>query len=270
MNKQTVGLNRDKNDKFYTKKEIAEKCVEFTKKYIDYKNTDTVIEPSAGNGAFIDSILSLGTKTIFIDLYPEHKDIQKMDYKNFNIENDGKINVIGNPPFGRQSSLAIQFIKKSCTFADTISFILPKSFKKDSMKKYMNTYFHLEGELDIPKNSFLVNEIEYDVPCIFQVWVKKNYKREIIEKKNPIGYSFVKRNESPDISFRRVGVNAGFVDTENVNLKSEQSHYFITFENRDLINESIEIFKNTKFDMDNTVGPKSISKQEIINKISIH
>ena len=53
--------------------------------------------------------------------------------------NSRKIHVIGNPPFGRQSSLAIKFIKKSCSFSDTISFILPKSFKKDSMKKSIYT-----------------------------------------------------------------------------------------------------------------------------------
>ena len=30
---------------------------------------------------------------------------------------------------------AIKFIKKSCEFCDSVSFILPKSFKKDSLKK---------------------------------------------------------------------------------------------------------------------------------------
>lgn len=276
MNKQSIGLNRVGNDKFYTKKEIAQKCIDFTKKFISYKNSDIIIEPSAGNGSFIEPIISLKTKTIFIDITPEHKDIKKMDYLkddiNSCIENSdfGNINVIGNPPFGRQSSLTIKFLKKSCSFANSISFILPKSFKKDSMKKYIDLHFHLEGEMDIPKNSFLVNDIEYDVPCIFQVWIKKDFKREVIEKKIPIGYTFVKRNESPDISFRRVGVNAGIIDTKNVDTKSEQSHYFIRFENRDLIEQSIEIFRNAKFDTDNTVGPKSISKQEIINTISIN
>ena len=37
-----------------------------------------------------------------------------------------KIHIIGNPPFGRQSSLAIKFIKKSVEYCDSISFILPK------------------------------------------------------------------------------------------------------------------------------------------------
>ena len=56
--------------------------------------------------------------------------------------------------------------------------------------------------------------------------------------------------------------------------KSEQSHYFIkltTNEDTDL-DEIIEKLKKIKFDFNNTVGPKSISKQELIlefNKLFI-
>jgi hypothetical protein len=50
------------------------------------------------------------------------------------------IHIIGNPPFGRQSSTAIKFIKKSCLFCNSLSFILPKSFKKDSLKNKVRKY----------------------------------------------------------------------------------------------------------------------------------
>ena len=68
-----------------------------------------------------------------------------------------KIHVIGNPPFGRQASFAIKFIKLCCEFATTISFILPKSFKKTSMQKHFSINYHLIYENDLPDNSFLVN-----------------------------------------------------------------------------------------------------------------
>ena len=64
---------------------------------------------------------------------PENDEIIKQDYLefDFNLQNSYKrIHIVGNPPFGRQSSLAIKFIKKSCEYCDSISFILPKSFKK--------------------------------------------------------------------------------------------------------------------------------------------
>ncbi len=41
---------------------------------------------------------------------------------------------------------------------------------------------------------------------------KKNENRNTIEKLEHIGFTFVNKNENPDISFRRVGVNAGNID----------------------------------------------------------
>ena len=46
----------------------------------------------------------------------------------------------------------------------------------------------------------------------------------------PQGFTFVKKTENPDISFRRVGVNAGAIDSD-IHTKSIQSHYFIKFTN---------------------------------------
>ena len=64
---------------------------------------------------------------------PENKEIIKGDFLTLNVEplvkSYQRIHVMGNPPFGRQSSLAIKFIKKSQQYCDSISFILPKSFK---------------------------------------------------------------------------------------------------------------------------------------------
>ncbi len=76
---------------------------------------------------------------------PEHDEIIKQNYLELNYtkmrEDFNKIHIIGNPPFGRQSSLAIKFIKKCCEFSNSISFILPKSFKKESMRKSFHNEF---------------------------------------------------------------------------------------------------------------------------------
>ena len=95
------------------------------------------------------------------------------------INTNYKIHLVGNPPFGRQSSLAIKFIKQSCKFCDTISFILPKSFKKDSLQKHFPINFHLEYEYELPKDSFIVGDKSHDVPCVFQIWIKKDTNRQV-------------------------------------------------------------------------------------------
>jgi predicted RNA methylase len=269
--KQSIGLKRDTIDKYYTKKEIADLCVDFFKLNIETKKSDLIIEPSAGNGSFIDGIKSISDNYEFYDIEPEHLEIIKQNYLTHDVkelkDKFSKIHVIGNPPFGRQSSLAIQFIKKSCSYCDTLSFILPKSFKKDSLKKTFPLNFHLIFEKDIPDKSFLVNDLEINVPCVFQIWEKKNINRDVAKKQEPINFKFVKKIENPDISFRRVGVNAGTLSKEIIN-KSIQSHYFIKFADIISIDEYIVKLSNIKFDFNNTVGPKSISKQELIHKFN--
>jgi predicted RNA methylase len=269
--KQKKGLKRNTVDKYYTKDTIVELCLSFVKKYIQINKDELIIEPSSGNGSFIKGIKSITDNFIFYDIEPEHEEIIKQDYLLFDY-NELKhkydnIHIIGNPPFGRQSSLAIKFIKKSCEFCNTISFILPKSFKKDSLKKTFPLNFHLMFEMDLPDKSFLVDGIEHNVPCVFQIWKKQDTDRVIVEKLKPLNFMFVEKNESPDISFRRVGVYAGKIDLK-IEEKSVQSHYFIKFTNGKSIHDNITQLAEITYDFNNTVGPKSISKQELIHKFN--
>lgn len=263
---QKKGFKRNTIDKYYTKTSIAEQCVNLIKIHLNISKNDLIIEPSAGNGSFISHIKQLSNNYIFYDIEPDNEEIIKQDFLEFDYTllktKYKKIHVIGNPPFGRQSSMAIKFIKLCCEFSKSVSFILPKSFKKESMKKYFSKNFHLIYETDIPEKSFLVNEIEHDVPCVFQIWKYKTKARNETEKIKPLNYEFVKKESNPDISFRRVGVNAGTISKEID--KSIQSHYFIKFTNNKTIDENLEKLKLIKFDFNNTVGPKSISKPELI------
>lgn len=269
--KQSNGLKRDILDKFYTSPDIVEKCYAIIVEMLNINYyDDLIIEPSAGNGAFFEIIKKLSSNYKLYDICPDKDIIEKQDYLHLNIDSFqsvyNKIHVIGNPPFGRQSSLAVQFIKKSATYCDSISFILPKSFRKDSLKDKVPLNFHCIYEEDLPNNSFLLNDTEYNVPCIFQIWERRKTNRDklpiLVEK----GFKFVKKDEVPDISFRRVGVNAGTISYEIEN-KSIQSHYFIKFDDfNKIVYDSISslTFSNSG----NTVGPKSISKQELIREFN--
>jgi predicted RNA methylase len=268
---QHKGLKRNIIDKFYTKNNVATSCITFIKQHVTINETDLILEPSAGNGAFMDGIKLLSKHHLFYDLEPENPDIIKQDYliydfreikKRFN-----KIHVVGNPPFGRQSSLAIKFIRKSCEFCNSISFILPKSFKKESLKNKFPLQFHLVYECDLPDNSFLVDGSEHNVPCVFQIWEKKETNRSVAEKIEPLYFEFVDKKQHPDISFRRVGVNAGTMDV-NIDEKSIQSHYFIKFTNNKSLHDNLNKLSKINFEFNNTVGPNSISKQELIRKFN--
>ena len=285
LEKPTTGLKRKPGDKYYTAPHVVNKCIELLKEHVPINRGDICIEPSAGDGAFIESLKNLFERHNFYDIEPRHNEVSKLnyleyeyvkgDYKDIVSEMDedvdiGKIHVIGNPPFGRQGSLAVKFIKHSCKFCDTFSFILPKSFRKISMQRHIDLHFHLICDVELEPFSFLVDGVHYDVPCIFQIWEKREEERYMPKKAMEIGYKFVKRDEPHDISFRRVGGKAGEICTEYTTTKSIQSHYFIKFDDRiQLSDELINILRSMDYSCkEDTTGPKSISKQEIIYRFN--
>lgn len=270
MNNKT-GLKRNTIDKFYTKTEVVKKClIEFKKIKIDLLK-DVVIEPSAGNGSFTSHLLEYNS--ISYDIAPEAEGIIKQDFLKLNLTEGFQIplHFIGNPPFGRQSSIAKKFIKHICKCDKTksFSFILPKSFKKESMQRCIPLDFHLISQIDIEYNGFLVNGEEHDVPCIFQVWERRDNNRYVSPKLEPKGYVFVKDKTKARYALRRVGVYAGkIIDMflHPLSRISDQSHYYIILDNND--KNFIEKYEKISWKEDNTVGPKSIGKQEFIKEIN--
>jgi len=292
---QTTGLSRDPIDKYYTKISVAQSCVALMKKHVAPRRLcDVIIEPSAGNGVFLSPLKTLKCPVRMYDIRPDNPEVLERDYLCMPIDEmvsgrapEGRTHVVGNPPFGRQASLAIKFIKKSCEFADSVSFILPKSFKKDSMRRAFPPHFHLVHQSDLDEASFLVNDKEHDSPCVFQVWVKRAEPRASPVIHIPIHFFFVKRPDMvpavegcvPDIphaAVRRVGVYAGNVvrtaTAAEAETKSIQSHYFIRFLPKFCeagnIDEFVSRISDIIYDTDNTVGPRSISKNELVGAIN--
>lgn len=170
----------------------------------------------------------------------------------------------GNPPFGQQNSLAIDFFNESANFCHTIAFILPLSFKKDSIQNRLNLEFHLIDEIILGDCEFLLkNEDVINVPCVFQVWSKKSEKRQPVKLKTVSTlFDFVDKSKA-DFRIQRVGGNAGKASFDLT--KSPSSNYFIK-NKTDLSNEEfVDLVNQLKFPtIEFTVGPKSLSKGELI------
>jgi len=268
MKTQTTGLKRNNIEKFYTKPGIAKRFSNIYQKLVKIEKDELIIEPAAGTGVWSNQFSDY--KLLSYDIAPAGENILCQNFLELDLTAGFHIplHFIGNPPFGRQATLAKQFIKKICNYPKTkaIGFILPKSFKKDSFKKTFNTNYHLIYQEDIEDNAFLVNGEDYTVPCVFQIWKKETYKRTAPIIYNTKGYQFVKKEENPNYSLRRVGVYAGKID-KNIESKSAQSHYFIKLNKP--INNFIEKYNSSvKFEHNNTVAAKSISKQEFIKEIN--
>jgi hypothetical protein len=266
-----TGLKRDVTDKFYTKPEVAKKCVEEWKRLNIPAEGSIVIEPSAGSGSFTSKLQQYNS--VSFDIAPAHPDVKQQDFLQLELSTCFSLpcHYIGNPPFGRQSSTAKKFIKHICKAdtTETFSFILPKSFKKTSMQRCIPLNFHLYSQIDVELNAFTVEGEDYNVPCIFQIWKKYASERYVPPKLEPIGYEFVKDKLKSRYALRRVGVNAGkIIDLFACEISgiSEQSHVFITLDKP--YDKFIEKYEKIEWEHDNTVGPKSIGKQEFIKEIN--
>jgi hypothetical protein len=278
MTHQDTGKHRtNTNDQFYTSNAVAKQCVQRILEATCHSNGSDYlwIEPSAGTGAFLRQLPPEFTK-IGLDIDPKTNDIIKQDYLEWNpdtaVPKKKGIIVFGNPPFGKQSSLAKAFIAKSCLFANIIAFILPKSFTKPSMYNAFHPSFHMIFNEELEKNAFIINGgAKYNVPCVFQIWEKKVTERPKDEKVAPIGFEYIPASSaspstptSSTFALRRVGGLAGKCYTDTAT-RSAQSHYFIR------LNDTVSpahhadiIAKINKHTFpSNTVGPRSLSKSEV-------
>ena len=130
-------------DKYYTNKDLAKYCTEKMASFTGVVGV-TCIEPSAGNGSFIQPIQDTYSEHLFMDIEPEHNLVHKQDYLEYECDIDNKVVVLGNPPFGRTNSLVVKFFKRSIKFADYIGFILPISQLGNTKQLYEFDLIHSE------------------------------------------------------------------------------------------------------------------------------
>lgn len=122
-----------KNDKYYTPPELAKYVVKKTCEIIGEENISEFIEPSGGNGVFLDF---LPNGTYSCDIEPEDDRIEEQNYLELDLEYKKGRCVIGNPPFGTRNTLSVKFYKKSIQVADYISLILPISQLNNNQQMY--------------------------------------------------------------------------------------------------------------------------------------
>jgi len=222
--KQNVGQHRSSAalDQFYTNPEIAEFCLDKFLGVLDFDGFDIILEPSAGSGAFFNLLPSL--KKIGIDLEPKADGIVCQDFFDFVPEISARYLVIGNPPFGRVSSLAVKFFNKAADFADTIAFIVPRTFKRVSIQNRLDLNFHLELTEDLPSGCFTP---KMDAKCCFQIWTKKTSKRTkvMLETKHE-DFVFVSKDNA-QFALRAYGSNCGTIEETNLGVLAERSWNWI-------------------------------------------
>lgn len=248
---------RHELDKFYTKKEDVKICLD----NIDLDKYDTIIEPSAGSGAFSDEI----ENCISFDIEPEGDNIIKQDFLEIkSLESTGRILFIGNPPFGERSSLAKKFIKKCVELnAYTIAFILPNTFRKYNNQTMFDNNWHLHKIINISEN-FILEDEEIRIPCSFFIWSKEDTEDDLRDylAEEPKEFKIVSRN-SKNADFSINGNNGKVKEIKDItNYKAE---HLIKIKDEYNIKDIKEQLKSLNFNFHSSVngGVAWINKNDI-------
>ncbi len=81
MSKRTRIVRNEGLDKFYTNEQYAKKCIDKVFEIYDKLMFDLIIEPSAGNGSFLNQLDH--NNVIGIDISPGADNILKMDFLSY-------------------------------------------------------------------------------------------------------------------------------------------------------------------------------------------
>jgi len=263
-------------DKFYTIPVIVDKCIQTIGKKYDWANWDLIVEPSAGNGSFLFKLPSV--KNIGIDILPDHPDIVKQDFFTYIPNVETNILVIGNPPFGKISSLAIQFFNHAAKWASVIAFIVPRTFRRISVQNKLDMHFHLIQDEEIPTSpcSFTPPMM---AKCCFQIWERRNLAREPIKLQTKhADWEFLKLgpnglNEQPtppigaDFALHAYGSNCGEIKKENLETLHPKSWHWI--KSNIPMETLISRFEQLDYSISlNTARQNSIGKGELVSLYS--
>lgn len=269
---------KNEKDQYYTNSSYAVECYSMLIKVMnDHGFNDSAMhffEPCAGTGSFF--LLMPENNRTGMDLEPKCSgngmNITPQDFLKYKGRMENGV-VLSNPPFGKNSSLAVKFFYHCASLgAEIIAFVIPRTFRKDSIKnkliapnvKGLSFGYELIHDETTPDNSFTLGEDgAYDVSCCFQIWKRVKSRGNKTQRTHDNDYfSFCKKSEEPDFSVRRVGGKAGKL-LDGFDHK-EPSTYFI----KSKINE-LDLLKNALLNLDlseqasNTVGMLSVTKFDI-------
>ena len=258
------------NEAYFTSSQVAEQCVDFVDHTYALDSFDLIVEPSAGDGAFLRLLPE--DKRIGLDIAPQEPHVVQTDFLDWLPGHSGRILTVGNPPFGARASLAVKFIEHAAKYSEVIAFILPMSFNKYTFTNRVPLNFHLVDSMNI-SDVFSLDGNDVPVNTVFQIWQKRDVLRakQIGARSHPdfeMRHAHLSRvsplqlqdlRQGYDFAIAQVGNNFAPRDTSEL---TKGSYWFIKAKCSD-VQERFEALDFAFLDGMN-LAHKSLSKADII------
>ena len=221
-------------DQHFTDADKAVKLIESLIQRLDPACARRYIEPSCGNGAFVEALRATGVprrriRSLEIDRTlsaDAHGDFLESTRETLGVNRwkPETTIIVGNPPFGRNGHLARAFLNKAAEYAAWICFVLPRSMHGAHRCGPVNPRLELvyERQLD---GGFETTEAK----CNWQEWFLMpagcSARRPTAIAADPEGlYSIVTVDDDYNIIVQRCGATAGKVAACN---GTGQGKYYI-------------------------------------------
>ena len=141
-------------------------CIKHIKDHLHISyDKDLIIDPNASNESFMDGLQSLANLTLFYNKNPMHENVMPLDFLQIDFDRYDKtflsglwyddVHLVSYPP----PELAEQYIKAACSFAQSISFIIPKKAQYAFSTNYQKLF-----SVDLAEKGL-----------VFQIWMKADY-----------------------------------------------------------------------------------------------
>ena len=179
--------------------------------------------------------------------------------------------IIGNPPYGRGSNLAIEFINTAKRFADKIIMVVPLTLRKSTTMNKIDANLHLTSDVDNDPKAF-----GFELYTCNQTWEVRQEERvmEKIYNKEMVKDDFLfTSKEDADVTICAIGryqIGQVFYRGEdyghlkNFQERSEGSHHFLKI----LRPEALETLSKLKYEFQEaasfTVAQSALSINDLV------
>lgn len=267
-----------KLDQFFTRADIAAQCVKEIDSLYPLEEFDLIVEPSAGTGSFF-KVLPVNKKLgieIDPDLCKVNPDYLCQSFFDYNPDyNSGKILTTGNPPFGTQNKLSVDFFNHAAAFSDVIAFIIPRTWNKQSIHNRLNKKFVLIKSIDLPEDCFYGDKAT-NVKCCFQIWKLSSSDRlkesKSIAHNDWIFLPYVKTKkdlfppEKADFIVLAYGSNPGQVSSDLYKWRPKSVHFILSKIDKQTL---IERFSTLDYSCaNNSARQSSLCKADLVRLYS--